>query len=466
MIARRLPLVLAATLHAALVAGCEVAATAPTWPAGAGLSFEPIAEAPADPAAVPVTPAARPAAPGPLPAPADPTADGPAGGGSRASSVQGRVVSFGPAGEQALPGATVTLGDGSQVVTDAAGAFTLPRAPADGLYLASASGHVASTVAGLAGATVTLRLPLRGGAKAAQPSALTERPFHAVGRLVDQGGEPVGGVDVILTAADGAVGLPVTTDADGRFRMPIFARGRAVTDASVLALGGAGVVWVGRADRLACSADAPALDFAARPGTDPLVVAPATHRLRVEVDAAAVSAAPTTTLFLTGREGQRLAVPREADGTYAVAPGADYRLEIAAQGDGWRSVVVRDRLPLPAAAAAATVRETLLAPPALTWNMPRAPLSAVTWAAIDGALGYWLTLSEASRPGYAWEGFTTGTSLAPPAQGPGEHRLTVAAIDAPGLTARSVASAPRRLVFTPGPGGYRQATRDVLVTLP
>jgi hypothetical protein len=461
MTARRLTLALAA----GLAAGCQAVAHTPPWPPGTGLSFEPVAEAPADGVTVPVTPAARPDASGQRPAPADPTPGG-ATGDRAPMAVRGRVVSFGPAGEHALPGATVTLGDGSHVVTDAAGAFTIPRAPADGLYLASAPGHVTSTVAGLTGTAVTLRLPLRGGAKSAQPSPLTERPFHASGRLVDKGGAPVAGVDVVLTAADGAVGLPVTTDTDGRFLMPVFAHGRTVTGASLLALGGEGMVWIGRADGLSCSADAPALDFAARPGTDPLVVKPATHRLRVDVDAGAVSASPTTTLFLTGREGQRLAVPREADGTYAVAPGADYRLEIAAQGDGWRSVVVRDRLPLPAAEAAATVRETLLAPPAITWDTPRAPLSAVTWAAIDGALGYWLTLSQASRPGYAWEGFTTQTTLAPPAQAAGEYRLTVAALDAPGLTARSVASVPRRLVFTPGPGGYRQATRDVLVILP
>jgi hypothetical protein len=461
MIARRLTLALAATLSA----GCQAVATTPPWPAGTGLSFESIAEPPGAGATVPVTPAGHPAAPGQRPDPADPTPAG-AAGGRNPSPVQGRVVSYGPTGEQALPGATVTLGDGSQVVADAAGAFTLPRAPADGLYLASAPGHVASTVAGLTGPTVTLRLQLRGGALSARPSALTERPFHATGRLVDRGGAPVAGVDVVLSGADGAVGLPVTTDADGRFSMSVFARGRAVTDASLLALGGDGAVWVGRADRLTCSAEAPALDFAARPGTDPLVVDAASHRLRIDVDASAVSASPTTTLFLTGQEGQRLAVPREADGTYAVAPGADYRLEIASQGDGWRSVVVRDRLPLPAAEASATVRETLLAPPTFTWNAPRSPRSAVTWAAVPGALGYWLTLADTARPGYAWEGFTTLATLSPPDQGPGAYRLTAAALDAPGLTARSVASVPRRLVFTPGPGGYRQATRDVLITLP
>lgn len=461
MIARRLTLALAATL----VAGCQAVATAPAWPAGTGLSLESVAEPPAG-AAVPITPAGRPDAPVQRPDPADPTPAGAAGGGGNLSPVQGRVVSYGPTGERALPGATVTLGDGSQVVADAAGAFTLPRAPADGLYLASAPGHVASTVAGLTGAAVTLRLPLRGGAQSARPSALTERPFHATGRLVDRGGAPVAGVDVVLSGADGAVGLPVTTEADGRFSMPVFARGRAVTDASLLALGGEGAVWVGRADGLACSADAPGLDFAARPGTDPLVVEPATHRVRVEVDGSAVSAAPTTTLFLMGQAGQRLAVPRAADGTFAVAPGADYGLEIAAQGDGWRSVIVRDRLPLPAAGAAATVRETLLAAPTPTWRGPASPLAGVSWAPVAGALGYWLTLSDATRPGYAWEGFTALTALAPPAQSPGEYRLTAAALDAPGLTARAVASVPRRLVFTPDPGGYRQATRDVLITMP
>lgn len=412
-----------------------------------------------------------PSATGPNQPGASPSPTGGHGGGSVAGALSGRILSVSGAGESPLQGATVRTSDGREAVTASDGRFALTGDwPDDGAFVASGPGHVASAVVGLApGGALTLHLQALTRVDP-QPPAAVER-VRAVGRVVDPDGNELPGLTVVLEDADGAVSAPATTGSNGDFELQVFAPGGKVTNGTLLAVGESGNNWIGLATGVTLSAEAPDLDLDRHhPGNSPLVAQPATHPLRIVLDATAVGGQANVALELVGA-GATLAIPIE-NGVARVAalPGTHYalRAEFVDGNLGTQSKLYLDELPVNFQAAESVVEAAMLAPPYVTSPLFWAEGEILAWQEVTGAKAYHVMLAGTDDQGPLWEAFgTLATQRFSHRQplAPGNYGLTVTAWDAPDLTPRSVmAEGPRALRALPLSRSYRKSLHQLRTT--
>lgn len=393
--------------------------------------------------------------------PGPPSMAKPASGGG-ASSVTGLVLGLAGGEERPLASAEVSTTDGRRATTDAAGRFTLPGAPpADGVYLASHRGYIASVIAGLpADAPVRLHLqsPVLITPSEAEPIA-----FQVSGQLVDADGLPLEGVLVVLADRRGSASNPDVSGPDGAFTLTVQAPEGRVEDGTLLAAGATSETWLGLATGLDLSAEASAIA--------PLRLTPARHRLRLTLDATAVEAPARAVVELVGPEGVRLGLPSLPGDTWvAPLPGAHYALRAEAVDTvaGVSSEVHRERLPIDFSQSETSHSETLLAPPSFAPPPTLEPGAPIAWSPVSGANGYQLSLAALDGPGFIWEGFASAPTLAFSFRGPlspGRYGLTVTAWDEPRMTSRAVAAAPASLRVLPIGEDFRSASRQIRLSL-
>ncbi len=376
-------------------------------------------------------------------------------------AVRGRVVGLDAGGESPLAGALVSTSDGRAGLTGPDGEFAIPGPwPADGGLVASRDGYVASAVAGLAAGGETV-LHLRGRSRLREgAAAAAEAPFTVTGRVVDASGGPLADALVVLEDARGAFSAPVTTAADGRFNLVVFAPGRAVEAATILA------VSLGEADWLGARAGIVASPEAGDVGDVGVIAGERT--LAVAVDAAALPGVPARTeLKLVTADGASLALPAR-EGGYRVAelPEAHYELRVEAEDVGRGTASVFHRV---VDASAGRVEASLLAPPGAELDPVLALNEALEWRDVPGNRGYQVTLAAIGGAGFLWEGFTAAPAMPFSFQAflpDGLYGLTITAWDAAGLSPREVMAAGPRALRLPAEGAdWRRASRQFRVTL-
>ena len=413
-----------------------------------------------------------PATASPAPGPAG-AAGGGSSGGSSTPHIDGEVLSVAGESETPLAGATVRALDGRSASTDAAGRFTLTGAPdAQGVYLASAPGHVPAAIAGYVDASaMTFHLkaaaPLLPG-----PTGAPASRFAATGLVVDAQGLPVPDVLVMVADATGTSSNPATSAADGSFTLVIEAAGGRVEAGNLLAVDTRGR-WLGLATGLTIAGEGDVIDAVpGTPGDDPLALVAATHEVRLSLDRTAFAGPAPAGIELVAPDGSSLGLYGAATRVMAAnLPDARYDLRVDgldATSDT-RSVILRHGLPLDFATDHTDIAEALLAPPEFSPPPTLVPGDVLAWRPVTGARGYGLTLSDLDGGTAGWEGFSFAPSL--PFQYPaaalasGRYSLELQAWDADGLTPRSVAAlGPSQLRITLPPAGYRRSSRRVIIT--
>ncbi|MDB5095589.1 MAG: hypothetical protein JWM80_10 [Cyanobacteria bacterium RYN_339] len=367
-------------------------------------------------------------------------------------SFAGLVVGLDGGTEAPLAGAVVRVREGRYAISDGAGRIVLPGSPpADGIYLASCQGYVASAVTGFP-AGEPLILHLRSRAEADVPDPLSDAPFPLAGQILGPDGAPMAGVAVVLGDAAGSTAVPVLTGADGRFTLDVFAPAGGVADGTLIAAGPAGQALV---TGIVATAGGAALA--------PATLVPADHRIRLDLDGSAVAGPLNAAVELLGPGGVRLALEPNG-GVVAVAnlPGARFAFRMDATSGPAASVVRRDDVAIDFGSAESRIVEKLLAPPQV--EVPAWPLEGRTlaWPAVPGAGAYRVAVGAPADGGLAWETFANGPTVILQGLPPGlvaPLNVVVSAWDEPGQSLRTVAAAgaPRRLRVLPLGTSFRSS---------
>lgn len=454
----------------ATVTACETR-PATSFPGHVSFAIAPhLAAAEVAPAAM--TPAATPPARERPPASPPPQ---PGGGGAIGGigGFSGRVLDALSTSGSPIAGAEVRTADGRRAVTDALGRFSLPGAfPMEGLLVASRTGYVASAVAGLESGPLTLHLKPRVATKAQAATDEEAVRFVVRGRVVNSVGQAVPDVMVMLHDARGSVGVPTSTAADGTFELVVSAPGGKVEAGTVLAVGAAGQRWLGVATGLEATTANPELDFdPATPGVDPMKVLSADHPVTLQVDAGPWGARATVALEVVAPDGTSLSLPREGNQVWvADLPGVSYSLSGDAVDPERRTVgaLRRQTVGIDFGASSSTIIEAFLAPPEVAPVAMLEQGARLAWAPVPEARGYTVSVAGLDGQGFQWEGFTSAAEIAFDHAGElsaGRYGITVTAIEADGLSPRTVAAVgARRLRVLPEGGDYRRASTQVLTT--
>jgi hypothetical protein len=428
----------------------------------------------AEPGAPDTGPATEPGAPdrpapgAPAPKMATPVPMLPGGPSRPSAGFGGTVRGLDPAGEQPVGGAIVTLSDGRTARTDAQGSFSFDgSAPADGAYAVSHPAYLSSAVLGLSGAQVALhlqpRLAVLPGSNDAPPAT-----WVVSGRVTGPDGA-IAQASVVLRDPRGGLGEPAVTDDDGLFHMTLHAVDGRIAGGSLLVKGrdASGGVLLGARHGIALTPADTTLP--------PLTLERADHPVRFALDTRFAPGPIRYTITAHGPGGERLTLASDgAPIAIARLPGVHYTADAVSRDDlaGTASEWHRDRLTPQFNAAETVIGGALLGPPAFSAApaalTPGAPLS---WAPIDGANGYTLSVFGLDGQGPTWEGFAPGAAMAVPPfghAGPGRYQVALTAWDHPDLTTRRVAGlGPSRLRVLPWPGAQdaRRAVRLTTVTV-
>ena len=414
------------------------------------------------------------------PSPAVPT---PGGGGRSPSGAaprqQGRVLGYVGSGSIPTPvaGADVFTTDGRRATTDAVGAFVLDGLwPADGTWMVFHPDFRASTVMGV-GPQADLELHVKGDyvpASKRRPSGANN--FTVTGLLVDDDGAPLPGIAVSLHAEDGSYGIPVRSDATGRFTMTVVAHDPVVEAASFLAIDYDDRAWMGMSASMRLDGAPGDLDFEPDDGeADPLQLAPMSHTLVLDIDDGGQGLSRHVFLDLALPWGEQVtAFVAETSIPLATAAGLTYTAFVDANTpDRSLQSGFRQEGVVFSSGNTTTLAVDLLRPPVVTAPAtPAGPLSTITWDTVAGARGYEVRLEDPARAAFEWEAFTQGTSVpftlplgvAAPA---GAYDLQVIAWDAAGMAPRQVASLDERraLRILPPVGTYRYAITQTRLAL-
>jgi hypothetical protein len=367
--------------------------------------------------------------------------------------------------DEVLPaaGAWIASADGRRVTADAQGRFNWAGgAPAGGVWLAGAPGHVSSLVSGYEPeGAVALHLQPLALPVASRPTA----GFKLVtlrGTVQDSKGASVGGAAVVLGGAAVGVANVAYADASGRFALT----------ARVDPAGGAATLIASEARGVAVVAGL------ALTGKDqevaPVRLTPATHDMEVRVAGVADLPLPTLVVKVVASDGtESVLAPSGGKVRLAELSGARYDLRIEARSaDGSAYSLIERSGIVPDWTQPGSVREeALLAPPAFAPPVPLALGATLAWGPVAGAVGYTVRVTAPrSNDGWPWEAFSAAPRLTLSLPGgslePGLYRLGVSAWDAPGATARALAQASgvRALRRVDRTQGLRVAYREVSFT--
>jgi hypothetical protein len=375
----------------------------------------------------------------------------------------GTVLVDGPDGVRPLAGATVYTSDGRVARTDATGRFQLPGlAPADGTWVAAAPGHITSAVTGLP-APPTLHLREQATTRA-QPALGAPETLDLRGEVRDASGRPAPNVLVAVGGAELVAGIPVRTDAQGRWTSRVVVAGGRLGAATLLAvdMDGAGL---GVAHGLVASAASADMGV--------LTLVPTTLAATLELDAGAVELPTQIDIRAVADHG--VSLPLFGPGgvrRVARLAGLRFALEVTAQDPSGelRSEIRRPELAFDWRQATATWREALLPLPGLVEPLTDIfPGQEVAWLPVPGASGYLMEVQGVEAvPELPWEGFTTDTRLPFLWRGEswprGAYYVTLRALDAPGLSTRALAAiGARRLRSWQSSAGWRASFRRVQV---
>lgn len=404
------------------------------------------------------------------PAPKAPPASGggPSGGGSSGGAppepqLSGEVRDD---AEVPLEGVSVLFADGRQATTDASGRFSVPGGFAAGGVIASKPGYATSVVMDL-DQLPTLHLRRADG----RTDTFVQRSIVVSGVVqwpaTDSQNVPVvhnGGV-VYYQDSLGSISPPSFIAANGEFALTVTTNRPGEPTGVVLVLSGdqTGV-------RTLMGVSRPFKPFANQdPGGVSVFVADQT------VPYSANHIPPGLTTLDSRLEVVQPGVPAlvlegaaSANGSFdAPLPGklpGTLRVTVTARDAAGAQTSTVSMVPSYDATAQAyrPVSGNFLAIPAVTLG----PAGAVGWGVVPGALGYRVSAWPQGQAVPAWEGFTTaGTSLTIPTDalpGAGAGDVGVEAVDAAGLTSRSIASV-RQLRLDPWTAQdvYRASQRRV-----
>lgn len=410
-------------------------------------------------------------------APAASRGDSGAGGGlpTEPSLTSGMVWSLDTRPPRPIHGAIVRTTDGRTGTTESNGVFRLKGPPpADGVYLATATGHVASAIAGHHEARPNLHLkPITGVFPAS--SVTGESPMRIRGRCVDDAGRGLPGIVLLLGLGGGQAPSPVTSAADGSFTVDVFAPGSRIEKAVLLAVD-PNQAWLGAWTNLTLSGTEVWLDDAPTAEPDnPLTLQAASHRLQVFVDRANMVGRINSAVSMVAPNGTTLGLFGDAQNAkVAQLSGIRWALdaEISDAQATVRSRLHRPELQLNRESNHTVIYEALLPAPSGAEDLSLKPGEPLGWKAVPGAGGYTLELKSLdSVTPLHWEAFSIGATLPAPVLPEfftaGTYQATLTAWDTPQLLPRHLAQIPSRALRLPQLNeGYRQASRRFQVTLP
>ncbi|HEY9720379.1 MAG TPA: carboxypeptidase-like regulatory domain-containing protein [Oscillatoriaceae cyanobacterium] len=372
------------------------------------------------------------------PTPRPPSGGGGSGGGGSAPDAPAVQFTVLDTADLPVASATVMLPDGRTAVSDASGAARLAGTFASGTVVVSAPGYATSIVAGLgAGATLHLR-PSGAVAGSFAPQTTTLR-----GHVTWPSGDHQGGVAYYEDDLDSQA-APATVATDGSFAIAVKPTQPGTPHGVVLVLASdsADQTLMGISEEVST----------ASPTLAPIALAVADRNLNYSVSGIPAGLNRVSSQLEILESG---APPMVIDGHATAAGGFSIPVAGALPGTLRVTVSAQDEpdnlestLSMPVSENEAS--GTFLPLPTFGYDTST---NQLRWSGVPGASAYYASAGPANHSNPAWEAWAESSAplTLPTADwlSAGQGRITLEAIDAPGLGARQVASLARQLRVEP-----------------